>query len=44
MDMIGRIRRLHRRDTKSERKISRMKGSSRNTLEKELQLKADPTG
>ena len=34
MDMIGRIRRLSRRDKKSERAISRMTGLSRNTVSK----------
>ena len=36
MDMIGRIRRLHRRDKKSERQIARMTGLSRNTVAKWL--------
>ncbi|WP_428508790.1 IS21 family transposase [Roseateles sp.] len=34
MDMIGKIRRLHRRDKKSVREISRMTGLSRNTVAK----------
>jgi len=36
MDIIGRIRRLHRRDNKSEREIARMTGLSRNTISKWL--------
>ena len=36
MDMIGRIRRLHSRDNKSEREIARMTGLSRNTISKWL--------
>jgi hypothetical protein len=32
MDQIGWIRRLHRRENKSEREISRMTGLSRNTV------------
>jgi transposase len=36
MDMIGRIRRLHSRDKKSEREISRLAGLSRNTVAKWL--------
>ena len=41
MDMIGRIRRLSRRDKKSERAISRMTGLSRNTVSKWLHGEAD---
>jgi transposase len=37
MDQIGWIRRLHRRENKSEREISRMTGLSRNTVAKWLQ-------
>ena len=40
MDMIGRIRRLHSRDKKSEREISRMTGLSRNTVAKWLKAPA----
>jgi transposase len=36
MDMIGRIRRLHVRDKRSEREIARMTGLSRNTVSKWL--------
>ena len=36
MDMIGRIRRLHRRKNKSEREIARITGLSRNTIAKWL--------
>ena len=32
MDMIGKIRRMHRRDKLSEREIARMTGLSRNTV------------
>jgi transposase len=37
MDMIGRIRRLHRRGKKSVREIARMTGLSRNTISKWLE-------
>ena len=36
MDLIGKIKRLHSRDKKSEREISRMTGLSRNTVAKWL--------
>lgn len=36
MDMIGKIRRLHRRDHLSEREIARKTGLSRNTVRKWL--------
>jgi len=36
MDMIGRIRRMHSRDKKSEREIARTTGLSRNTIAKWL--------
>jgi transposase len=36
MDMIGKVRRMHRRGNKSERAISRMTGLSRNTVAKWL--------
>lgn len=36
MDMIGKVRRLHSRDKKSEREIARMTGLSRNTVAKWL--------
>ena len=36
MDQIGWIRRLHRRERKSEREISRITGLSRNTVSKWL--------
>ena len=36
MDQIGWIRRLHRREKKSEREISRITGLSRNTVAKWL--------
>jgi transposase len=36
MDMVGKIRRLHRRDKKSEREIARITGLSRNTIAKWL--------
>ena len=41
MDMIGRIRRLHRRGNKSEREIARMTGLSRNTVAKWLHGQVD---
>jgi transposase len=41
MDMIGRIRRLHRRGKKSEREIARMTGLSRNTVAKWLHGEVD---
>jgi len=41
MDMIGRIRRLHRRGKKSEREISRQTGLSRNTVAKWLRGEID---
>ena len=34
MDMIGKIRRLHRRDKLSEREIARKTGLARNTVSK----------
>ena len=36
MDMIGKIRRMHRRDKKTQREISRKLGLSRNTVAKWL--------
>ena len=36
MDMIGKIRRMHRRDKKTKREISRATGLSRNTVAKWL--------
>ena len=36
MDMIGKIRRMHRRDKKTKRQISRETGLSRNTVAKWL--------
>ena len=36
MDMIGWIRRLHRRDNRSKREISRITGLSRTTVAKWL--------
>ena len=36
MDMIGKIRRMHRRDKKTKREISRVTGLSRNTVAKWL--------
>jgi transcriptional regulator with XRE-family HTH domain len=41
MDMIGRIRRLHRRKKKSEREIARITGLSRNTVAKWLHGEVD---
>ncbi len=41
MDMIGRIRRLHRRKNKSEREIARITGLSRNTVAKWLHGQVD---
>jgi transposase len=41
MDMIGRIRRLHSRKSKSAREISRMTGLSRNTVAKWLHGEVD---
>ena len=41
MDMIGRIRRLHGRQNKSEREISRITGLSRNTVAKWLHGEVD---
>ena len=41
MDMIGRIRRLHSRKSKSEREISRITGLSRNTVAKWLHGEVD---
>ncbi len=41
MDMIGRIRRLHRRKRKSEREIARITGLSRNTVAKWLHGEVD---
>jgi transcriptional regulator with XRE-family HTH domain len=41
MDMIGRIRRLHRRKNKSEREIARITGLSRNTVSKWLHGEVD---
>ena len=41
MDMIGRIRRLHRRKNKSEREIARITGLSRNTVAKWLHGEVD---
>ncbi len=41
MDMIGRIRRLHSRNKKSEREISRITGLSRNTVSKWLHGQVD---
>jgi len=41
MDMIGRIRRLHSRDKKSEREIARMTGLSRNTVAKWLHAEVE---
>ena len=32
MDMIGKVRRMHRRDKKSVREIARLTGLSRNTV------------
>jgi transposase len=37
MEMIGKVRRMHRRDKKSVREIARMTGLSRNTVAKWLQ-------
>ena len=37
MDMVGRIRRLHRRGGKSVREIARLTGLSRNTVTKWLE-------
>ncbi len=39
--MIGRIRRLHSRDKKSEREIARITGLSRNTVSKWLHGQLD---
>ena len=36
MDMIGKIRRMHRRDKKTKREIARQTGLSRNTVAKWL--------
>ena len=36
MDMIGKIRRMHRRDKKTKREIARATGLSRNTVAKWL--------
>ena len=41
MDMIGRIRRLHGRQNKSEREIARITGLSRNTVAKWLHGEVD---
>ncbi len=41
MDMIGRIRRLHRRGKKIEREIARITGLSRNTVAKWLHGEVD---
>lgn len=41
MDLIGKIKRLHSRDKKSEREISRMTGLSRNTVAKWLKEPAE---
>ena len=41
MDMIGRIRRLHRRKNKSAREIARITGLSRNTVAKWLHGEVD---
>ena len=37
MDMIGKVRRLHRRGMKSVREIARLTGLSRNTIDKGLE-------
>jgi len=37
MEMIGKVRRMHHRDKKSVREISRVTGLSRNTVAKWLQ-------
>ena len=37
MDMIGKVRRMHRRDNKSVREIARLTGLSRNTVAKWLE-------
>ncbi len=37
MDMIGKIRRMHSRDKKTQREIARATGLSRNTVAKWLQ-------
>ena len=42
MDMIGKIRRMHRRDKKTKRQISRETGLSRNTVAKWLDEAAQP--
>jgi transposase len=41
MDMVGKIRRLHRRDKKSEREIARITGLARNTVAKWLKEPGD---
>ena len=42
MDMIGRIRRLHRWGKKSVREIARMTGLSRNVIAKEAPIEVAP--
>ncbi len=44
MDMIGKIRRLHSRDKKSKREISRTTGIARNTVAKWLDAPSPSTG